>query len=82
MIELPSDDANKGLIKPQVKNPPAEAALNLDDLVSKQTTQVKVVIVNPNSSVYVFTKFDEKTKSMILNSVYRENWKTVANLVV
>ena len=64
---------------PQVNNPLAEINLNVDDLLTKQTTQVKVVIVNPGGRVDAHTQFDDKTKSMILN-LCRKNWTTVANL--
>ena len=50
----------------------------MDDLLGKQASQLKVVIVAPSSRVENHTSFDDKTKSIIVN-LCRKNWKTVAN---
>lgn len=52
--------------------------LNVDDLLGKQTSQLKVVIVAPSVHVESHRSFDDKTKSVIVN-LCRKNWKTVAN---
>jgi len=63
-----------------VNFPLAEIRLNIDDLLGKQTTELKVVVVNPNGRVENYSSFDDKTKSMITN-LCRKHWKTVANLI-
>ena len=49
--ELPSEDKNKEMITPQLNKPLVELNLNVDDLLSYQSTQVKVAIVNPSCHV-------------------------------
>ena len=53
--------------------------LNIDELLDKNTTQVKVVIANPNKTVSTHSNFGEETKSLILNIV-RKNWLAAANI--
>jgi len=54
--------------------------LNVDELVDKPTTQVKVVIVNPNNRVETRMSFTDDSKTLILN-ICRGKWSTVANVV-
>ncbi len=56
------------------------SALSIEDLLEKKTSQVKVVIVNPNGKVEMWHNFDEDRKSLLLN-IARNKWRTVANLM-
>ena len=49
--ELPSEDKNEEMITPQLNKTLVELNLNVDDLLSYQSTQVKVAIVNPSCRV-------------------------------
>ena len=49
--ELLSEDKNEEMITPQLNKPLVELNLNVDDLLSYQSTQVKVAIVNPSCRV-------------------------------
>ena len=79
--ELLSEGKDEEMITPQVNKPLVEHNFNVDDLLSYQSTQVKVAIVNPSCCVDVHSQFDENMKSMILN-LCRKNWSTVANLAL
>ena len=59
--------------------PLAEIHLNVEDLIGKQATELKVVVVNPGGRVENYCFFNDKTKSMVLN-LCRKNGKTVASL--
>lgn len=52
--------------------------LNVDDMLGKQTSQLKTWIVALSGLVENYSSFDDKTKSMIVN-LCRKNWKTIAN---
>jgi hypothetical protein len=56
------------------------SALNIEDLLEKKTSQVKVVIVNPSGKVETWHNFDEDRKSLLLN-IARNKWTTVENLM-
>ena len=45
------------------------SSINVDDLLGKQTSQLKVVIVAPSGRVANHSPFDDKTKSMIVNEL-------------
>ena len=51
---------------------------NIDDIDGKSSSQLKVLILNPNGEVIVRKTFDNATKSLIINLVLK-NWKTAAN---
>ena len=55
------------------------AAMNIEQLVDscKTSTQVKVIIVNPNGRVHQINEFHEITKTLIVN-LTQKKWKTVA----
>lgn len=74
-----SSNPNRENITPM---PPSEIAfsqLSVEDLLESATTEVKIVLVNPNGRVDTFCSFDDKTKSMIVN-LCRKRLKPVANL--
>jgi hypothetical protein len=52
--------------------------LNIEELIDKSTTQLKVLIVYPSGCVKTKSTFHEVTKSLILNLTHG-HWKTVAN---
>ena len=54
--------------------------MNIENLCGKQTTQIKVLIANPNGRIDSYYSFDKGTKS-ILNAC-RKNWSTVANMIM
>ena len=56
------------------------SALNVEDLIEKKTSQLKLVIVNPSGKVETWHNFDTDRKSLLLN-VARNKWTTVGNLV-
>lgn len=51
---------------------------NIDDIDGKSSSQLKVLILNPNGEVIVRKTFDNATKSLIINLALK-NWKTAAN---
>lgn len=53
--------------------------LNIDEFLVKNTTQIKVVIVNPNKTVKTHSNFSDETKSLSLN-IIRKNWVATANI--
>ena len=55
--------------------------MNIENLCRKQTTQIKVLIANPNGRIDSHYSFDNRTKSIILNAC-RKNWSTVANMIM
>ena len=55
--------------------------MNIENLCGKQTTQIKVLIANPNGRIDSHYSFDKGTKSIILNAC-RKNWSTVANMIM
>ena len=55
--------------------------MNVENLCGKQTTQLKVLILNPNGRIDSHCSFDDETKSIILNAC-RKNWNTVANMTM
>ena len=75
--ELTSTDEKEKTYNAEVRDQRCDL-LNVDDLLGKQTSQLKVVIVAPSGRVENHSSFDDKTKSMIVN-LCRKNWKTVAN---
>lgn len=72
-------DLNQETITPRVSDFAAE--LNVEILCGKQTTQLKVLIVNPNGRIDSHCSFDDETKSIILNAC-QKNWNTVANMTM
>ena len=54
--------------------------LNIDEFLNKSTTQIKVVIVNPDKTVKSHSYFEDETKSLMLNLV-RKNWSATANVI-
>lgn len=60
-------DLNKETITPRVSDFAAE--LNVEILCGKQTTQLKVLIVNPNGRIDSHCSFDDEMKSIFLNTV-------------
>ena len=77
--ELTSTDENEETSNVEVRSAEQRCdLLNVDDLLGKQTSQLKVVIVAPSGRIENHSTFDDKTKSMIIN-LCRKNWKTVAN---
>ena len=56
------------------------SALNIEDLIEKKTSQVKIVIVNPSGKIETWHNFDEDRKSLLLN-IARNKWTIVANLM-
>ena len=75
--ELTSTDEKEETSNVEVRDQRCDL-LNVDDLLGKQTSQLKVVIVAPSGHVENHSSFDDKTKSMIVN-LCQKNWKTVAN---
>lgn len=59
-------DVNQETITLRVSHFAAE--LNVESLCGKQTTQLKVLIVNPNGRIDSHCSFDDETKSIILNA--------------
>ena len=72
-------DVNQEAITPRASHISAE--FNVEKLCGKQTTQLKVLIVNPNGRIDSHCSFDDETKSIILNAC-RKNWNTVANMAM
>ena len=64
--ENKSLDFNQETITPRISHFAAE--LNVENLCGKQTTQLKVLIVNPNGRIDSLCSFDDETKSIILNA--------------
>ena len=58
----------------------ALSALNIEELIERSSTQVKVVIVFPNGKVETRSSFHDGIKSTIVN-LARANLKAVANIV-
>ena len=54
--------------------------LNIEELVEKDTAQLKVIVVYPSGLVQSKSTFDDVTKSLIINLV-QGKWKTAANFV-
>ena len=71
--ELPSEDKNEEMITPQLNKTLVELNLNVDDLLSYQSTQVKVAIVNPSCRVDL--QFNDSI-SAIWSSIIRNNDST------
>ena len=59
-------DVNQETISPRVSHFSAE--LNVENLCGIQTTQLKVLIVNPNGRIDSHCSFDNETKSIILKA--------------
>jgi len=72
-------DVNQETITPRV--PHLSTELNVENLCGKQTTQLKVLTVNPNGRIDSHCSFDDETKSIILNAC-RKNLNTVANMTM
>ena len=51
---------------------------NVETIIGKETTQIKVVVAFPNRRIITCETFDELTKSIIKNLALK-NWKTAAN---
>ena len=54
--------------------------LSINELLGNTSTQVKVLVLNPNQVTETKSNFSEESKSMILN-ITRKKWQTVANVV-
>ena len=67
-------DVNQEIITPRV--PHFSAELNVENLCGKQTTQLKVLIANPNGRIDSHCSFDDKTKSIIVKAC-RHKWTKV-----
>ena len=76
---IASSTPEENNISPQQRAEIASAHLNVEDLLESSTTEVKVVVVKPSDKVDSFSRFEDKTKSMIVN-LCKKQWKTVANL--
>lgn len=76
-LNFASTDENEETSNVEVRDQRCDL-LNVDDLLGKQTSQLKVVIVAPSGRVESHSSFDDKTKSVIVN-LCRKNWKTAAN---
>ena len=76
---IASSTPEENNISPQQRAEIASAHLNVEDLLESSTTEVKVVVVKPSGKVDSFSRFEDKTKSMIVN-LCKKQWKTVANL--
>lgn len=76
-LNFASTDENEKTSNVEIRDQRCDL-LNVDDLLEKQTSQLKVVIVAPNGRVESHSSFDDKTKSTIVN-LCRKNWKTAAN---
>ena len=76
-LNFASTDENEETSNVEVRDQRCDL-LNVDDLLGKQTSQLKVGIVAPSGRVESHSSFDDKTKSVIVN-LCRKNWKTAAN---
>jgi len=54
--------------------------LSINELVGQPSTQIKVLVLNPNQRTETRSNFSDESKSLILNIV-RKKWQTVANTV-
>ena len=72
-------DVSQEIITPRDRHFSSE--MNIENLCGKQTTQIKVLIANPNGRIDSYCSFDDEIKSIILNAC-RKNWSTVANMIM
>ena len=56
------------------------SVLSVNELLGHNSTQVKVVVLNPNQATETKSSFSEESKSLILN-ISRKKWQTTANAV-
>ncbi|CAB4023887.1 Hypothetical predicted protein, partial [Paramuricea clavata] len=54
--------------------------LNVEELLDNNTTEVKVVIIDPSKHIKTYSKFGEDTKRLLINIV-RKNWVTASNII-
>ena len=59
-------DVSQEIITPRDRHFSSE--MNIENLCGKQTTQIKVLIANPNGRIDSHSSFDDETKSIILNA--------------
>ena len=60
-------DVNQETIRPRPRVSHFSTEMNVENLCGRQTTQLKVLIVNPNGPIDSHWSFDDETKSIILN---------------
>ena len=59
-------DVSQEIITPRDRHFSSE--MNIENLCGKQTTQIKVLIANPNGRIDSYCSFDDEIKSIILNA--------------